>query len=107
MPFLWATLAERLRRKDEDPVARARELAADYQRTFGSDAGQRVLADLLRRTGVMLTTAQPGEAGTTALLLREGQRQVGLYIVRQVNAEPDAALRLAQTGDTATLFPDE
>jgi hypothetical protein len=107
MPFLWATIAERLRRRDEDPIQRARELAADYQRTFAGDAGQRVLADLLRRTGVMLSTAAPGEDGTTGLLLREGQRQVGLYIVRQVNAEPDAALRLAQHGNTASLFPED
>lgn len=106
MPRLWTTLAERLRLRDADPVARARELAADYQTTFATTAGQRVLADLLRRTGVMLTTAQPGETRTTALLLREGQRQVGLYIVRQINAEPDAALRLARTGDTAELFPE-
>lgn len=105
MVNLYLTPAERKRQAEQDPVERAHALARDYQVVFSSEAGQRVLLDLLRRTGVMLATYDPSDATPAAMQHREGQRAVGLYLVRQVNAHPDAALRLAATGDTAALFP--
>lgn len=103
---LYLTPAERQAQASRDPVERTRELLRDYQSVFASDAGQRVLLDLLRRTGVMLSTYDPKDTTPAAMQHREGQRAVGLYLVRQLNAHPDAALRLAATGNTAALFPD-
>lgn len=101
---LYPSPAEREARREADPVAWRQQLAADYRGTFGSEQGQRVLLDLLRRTGVMRGTYREGEATPFDMQHREGQRAIGLYIVTLINEHPDAALRLAATGDTRAVF---
>lgn len=87
-----------------DPVAVARQLAADYQAVFATPSGQRVLADLLARTGVLMGTYRDGAPG---MEFREGQRAAGLYVIRQLNETPDSLARFAVSGKTQEFFPDE
>lgn len=100
MPAVHAWLRRAPATQDEAAEAR-RELAKSYRRVFGTDDGQAVLADLLRRSGVMLSSYQPDTHETA---FREGQRRLGLYLIEMVTQHPDAALKLAQSGDTESLF---
>lgn len=97
-----------LRRRPATPAEAAeaeREKARRFRRVFGSPEGQEVLADLLRRTGVLLPSyGEGGDARADAY--REGQRAVGLYLVRMVTEHPDAALKLARTGQTEGMFDE-
>lgn len=78
-----------------------RELALDYRQTFASPAGQRVLADILRRGSVMQTSFDP-HAATAAY--NEGKRRLALEVVEMLNADPGQLDRLALTGDTEELY---
>ena len=99
---IWRTAADRPRSNQEAADAR-KQLLSDYRVAFGGEAGQRVLVDLLRRCGVMATTYQPGQPDATAYA--EGRRRIGLEIIDTLNADPEAAARLAQTGEVEDLFP--
>lgn len=92
---------------DPDGAAPAQRLAQrlrDYQHVFASDAGQRVLADILRRGGVARTTWDDGRPG---MELREGQRQLALYILGQTTANIARIDKLLMSGETTELFGDE
>lgn len=90
-----------LRRRPPNPAAADLEKRATYQTLFGTASGQEVLADLLRRTGVLLPSFGDGDARADAY--REGQRAVGLYLIRMTTESPEAADRLAMTGQTEAL----
>jgi ABC-type sugar transport system substrate-binding protein len=101
---LYPTPNEREARRDIAPEAWRQQLAADYRATFATEQGGRVLLDLLRRTGVMKGTYDPNDPTADGMKHREGQRAIGLYIVALINEHPDAALRLAATGDVRGVF---
>lgn len=106
MPRIWKLWRDRRRdESDEQQDARLAEaraaLALDYRQTFATDHGQRVLADILRRAGMMQDTydAHPPNAA-----YNQGKQRVGLEIIEMINANPADQLRLAQSGETEDLF---
>ena len=97
MPSLYERFRDAI-----DLAAKRDALRQDYRHVFGTPAGQRVLADLLGRTGVMRSAYRPRQADVTAF--NEGQRRMGLYLIERINDDPAAAERLAQSGQTEELF---
>lgn len=57
-----------------------------YQEVFGSEAGQIVLADLSRKFHMLASTKVHGDADGD-MAFREGQRNVLLYILAQVDCD--------------------
>lgn len=99
MALIWQFWRER--RRDEDPMEARAFLAEDYRITFGSPMGQRVLADILRRAGVMQTTF---DAHPPTAAFNEGRRRIGLEIIEMINADPAPQQAMATTGNTEELF---
>lgn len=64
--------------KNEDLLA----LVADYQSTFKTAHGKRVLKDLLKKAGFIDTNYVPGDSHGTAF--NEGGRNLVLHIVRNL-----------------------
>lgn len=64
--------------KNKEAVA----LTADYQTTFKTPHGKRVLRDLLKKTGFMELNYSPGDPYATAF--NEGGRNVALYITKRM-----------------------
>lgn len=79
-------------------------LGMDYRHVFGGEAGQRVLADILRRGGVLQDPFQATERETAYAL---GKRRLAVEIIEMLNSDPDAHLALLRTGETEELFPHE
>lgn len=107
MPRIWQLWRDRGRGESPQQQQRRQEderavLAGEYRATFATPTGQRVLADILRRAGVMSTTfdAHPPNAAYA-----EGKRRIGLEIIEMINADPADQDRLALTGHTEELFP--
>jgi hypothetical protein len=103
---LWQTGGERRRRGKMSPAEVAQEqaaLAQAYRQTFATEQGRLVLADVLRRAGLMQSSfaADPHETA-----YREGRRRIGLEIVEAINRDPDAVLAMMTSGETNTLFPN-
>ncbi|MDR3418687.1 MAG: hypothetical protein P4L83_21145 [Nevskia sp.] len=111
MPRIWETWKERLRRRGTDETAQetaAKALQAlrmDYHVTFGTEPGQRVLADLLRRGGVAQTPLVLGQPDQTAYQC--GRMRLALEIVEMISADPEAAVRMISSGQTEELFDAE
>jgi hypothetical protein len=63
------------------------ELKLAYRRTFASDDGQAVMADMGKRFHFNATTFVPGDAHQSAFL--EGQRSVLLTITRMMTEEKE------------------
>ena len=79
-------------RLSQFPLWSARAKYRDYRELFGSAAGKRVLADLIRRGHVLgPTTAHAGDGILTALetARREGERGVALYILGILSWTPE------------------
>lgn len=55
-----------------------------YRDLFGSPAGQKILHELIKKFYVASPTIRKGES-TEDFLVREGMRQVVLYIMSQTN----------------------
>jgi hypothetical protein len=103
---LWQTGGERRRRAKMTQPELAQDAAAlaqAYRQTFASEPGRLVLADLLRRAGLMQSSFS-SDALETAY--REGRRRMGLEIVEAINRDPDAVLAMMTSGETNTLFPN-
>jgi hypothetical protein len=107
MPRIWKRWRDQLRgQSPEEQTRRQLEeralLGMDYRFVFGTEAGQRVLADILHRAGLMADTydAHPPNAAYA-----QGKRRVALDIIELLNADPADRQRLATTGDTEELFP--
>ncbi len=106
MARLWQTIGERLhlsRLTGEERARREAALVADYRAVFASPEGRRVLADLLRRSGIVQSSFA-ADAGEMAY--REGRRRIGLEIIEQINRDPGSVLTMLTSGDTAALFTD-
>ena len=105
MAWIWRRRGDL---KARDAEAATREYAAlvqDYRLAFGGASGQRVLADLSVRCGLIQTSWDSDGAEATAF--REGRRRVMLEIIELINADPAAAIRMAQSGQTEDLFNDD
>jgi len=64
----------------------ATQKKADFSATFGSDHGERVLNDMMKRFNMLGTTHVIGDANHAAFL--EGQRDVMLYILKCLKCKP-------------------
>lgn len=83
-------------KRTPDEQARAAEhMTTYYRKVFASQEGQEVLADLLRKTGVLL----PSPNDET-----EGARKVGLYILDQITREPADLVKFMLTTETGDLL---
>jgi len=99
MTRLWRTWAQ-LRGRDR--TTERQQLVMDYRQVFGSEAGRRVLGDILQSVGVMQTSFGPD--GAAAVAFREGRRRVGLEIIQTINVNPDAIQAAVVTGELEELF---
>ena len=70
-------------------------LKADYQTLFATDAGRRVLADLMESFHVVRPVHGTGNTHETAF--RDGQRYVVLYLLAKLGPEPGEAPRKPPT----------
>jgi hypothetical protein len=108
---LWLTWRQRRAQTALSSEQRAQQEAAlidAYRATFGGERGRLVLADILRRGGLMSLLYRPGDAASSseATMWREGRRSLALEIVEMVNRDPDAALAMARTGEVADLLEE-
>jgi hypothetical protein len=102
MPSLFHRWRDRRRERSAAEIAADRAgLVADYRFVFASEAGQRVLADLLRRAGVL---AHAYDAHPHNHAYAEGKRAIGLELIEMINADPAAHDGLARTGETEELY---
>ena len=60
-----------------------------YKEVFSSPSGQMVLMDICKRFHVDDTTRKPSDKMPEDMVLREGQRQVALYLLKMVNYDID------------------
>lgn len=74
-------------------VREAERLGEDYRATFATEAGQRVLADLVLRSG-LLDVAPPVDAH--GAVLQSGRASLALYLVDQLRWQPGDILRMAR-----------
>lgn len=101
MPRFWHTFLDR---RNADPTKEQKARIADYRLVFSGDAGQRVLADICRRAGVMQTTW--GDDGPFGTAYREGRRRTALEIIEVINSNPESVVDAVLTGTTEALFND-
>ena len=64
-------------------MLRRKQLKQDYESTFGSDAGKRVLADLCGRHFIFSSTLMPGDPYHTHT--NEGRRSVVVDIINYLS----------------------
>ncbi len=114
---LWQTGGDRRRRASmtrrrasmtpPEVMQEQAALAQAYRHTFATEQGRVVLADLLRRAGLMQSSFS-GDPLETAY--REGRRRLGLEVVEAINRDPDAVLAMVTSvvtsGETSSLFPE-
>jgi hypothetical protein len=103
---IWQTGGDRRRRAQMTPPEVALEsaaLAMAYRHTFATEQGRTVLADLLRRAGIMQSSFSSDPLETA---YREGRRRLGLEIVEAINRDPEAVLAMVTSGETNSLFPN-
>lgn len=71
-------------------IGKRKRLAVDYQRTFGSPEGKRVLADLRKHCPLLMESISlAGGVDVNKLLVLEGQRSVLLYIYKKLRLDPN------------------
>ena len=86
-----------------NPFQSAEERLADFQRTFDSVFGQKVLLDLkefCHQTRASYMPGGPGRDGMTSALesaYYEGRRSVVLHIMRQIAMDDEQLAELART----------
>lgn len=82
--------------KDKESAKKKRALAsiANYQDTFTSPHGKKVLLDLMRRSGMTHVNFSPDSPYVTSF--NEGSRSVVLYILEKLNVD---TLKLKQLID--------
>jgi hypothetical protein len=64
------------------------QLVMDYKNTFESEAGKRVLADLINRT-TMYNVRLQSPIDSYQVVLEEGRRSVIVYILKKLSANLD------------------
>lgn len=73
------------------------DLIKDYHEVFASEAGKRVLYDLLKK-GHILHANYNGN--TNDMLFRDGERNIVLYIMTQINTDPQKLTELIKRGQS-------
>ena len=96
MPSARPSARESARLTEADQVLRRAARISDYQATFGSPEGQRVLAHLLENCRVLYPSPDP---------YTEGKRAVGLHIIEMINRDASIVTQFIINADTETLFP--
>lgn len=81
-------------RKPKDQVQQVR----DYQQVFGSDAGKRVLFDMMKAGHMLHSTFVPEDPHSTAL--REGERNMVLRVLAILNVDPAKLEELIKQGES-------
>ena len=77
--------------------AARKQLLDDYHHVFSSEAGKRVLNDLVSRYFMLRTTFNPNVANE--IYINEGMRQPILYVLAQLNeTEVDLLRRIDEIG---------
>lgn len=67
-----------------------KQLIIDYQKTFATDSGKRVLADMRKKCPFLCeTVAKGGPIDKDRLLFVEGQRSVVWYIYKMLHRDPN------------------
>jgi hypothetical protein len=67
-----------------------KQLIIDYKKTFSTDSGKRVLADMRKKCPFLCETlAKGGVIDKDRLLFVEGQRSVVWYIYRMLHRDPN------------------
>lgn len=98
MPRVRPNIRERVaaaKRTPDEQARAAAHLTAYYRKVFSGPEGQEVLADLLRKTGVLM----PSPNDET-----EGARKVGLYILDQITRDPADLVKFMLTTETGDLL---
>ena len=83
-------------------AAREAQRRTDYQITFGTESGQRVLADIVLRCQVCQTVFKPGQPDLSAF--DAGRQRVALEIIETVTSDPEAPMRMVLANNTEELF---
>lgn len=74
-------------------ILRTKQLVIDYQRTFATVEGKRVLEDLRKRAPLLTDSIQlSGGIDPNKLIFLEGQRSVLVYIYKMLNRDPNMEL---------------
>jgi hypothetical protein len=92
------TLEDRQRRAEETPAhKRERDVALmqHYRSAFGTDSGRIVLADMLRRCGVLMPSPDP---------YHEGQRSVGLHMIEMLTRDLSQLTEFTMTSEVGELL---
>lgn len=76
---------------------RAIARVVDYQKTFHSDRGKKVLWDLMKTCHVLDSTFIQGDSVTTAF--REGERNMVLRILTILKQDPKKMLQQIEQGE--------
>lgn len=87
----------------QDAEARIRQRIDDYGAVFGSDQGKRVLLDLLGHCHVLGSSFDPDPCKTA---FAEGQRDVALYILAQVQQGDLAFYKLVRGIPSMSFGPE-
>lgn len=61
--------------------------AKDYKQVFSSQAGERILHDLIQFSGMLSVEMDPTKA-----VFQNGQRNVVIMILKQLNTDPSALI---------------
>lgn len=77
-------MAKKILDVNETALARA----SDYKRIFSTEAGQRVIQDLINQHQILRPTYDAKSSDTNLMLIREGERAVILRILSILNVDP-------------------
>jgi hypothetical protein len=102
-----ADLLERMRKLGGTFLRRVR-LSESYKATFGTPEGKRVLADILKRAGMLETSMVEGDPAMTSF--NEGKRALALSIIDELRWQPMDLVALAEAradDETRSLFERE
>lgn len=86
--------------KKKNQLHKKRQLIIDYQSVFGSEAGKRVLYDLMKNHKIVSLSHVRGSSDETTF--NEGQRMVVLRIMSNLNykiADLDEAIKQGELED--------
>jgi hypothetical protein len=82
--------------KENFKAKRSLATLADYQSIFGSDAGKRVLWDLMKHSNMMAPCTINGDPYATHY--NDGMRSVCLYVLQKINADAKKLQEMLERG---------
>ena len=88
------------------PALRRRAaLSHAYHRVYDTPEGKMMIDDLLRKSGLLETAHEPGDAATTSF--RDGRRSMGLEILQALRWTEGELVKLAQEQTAERLNQEE